>query len=67
MSRVYRRPFQPRAPRVPPALLFPTLVAETVILITAAVISVSGQGVSLLMRMAVNVKRFFLSFNDING
>lgn len=67
MPHVYRRPFHPRAPHRIPALLFPAVVTETIIMIAAAAVTVSGQGVSLLMRMAVNIKRFFMSFNDING
>ncbi|NKB59004.1 MAG: hypothetical protein GKS00_21975 [Alphaproteobacteria bacterium] len=44
-----------------------TVIGSEVVQIAAATVAVSGRGVSLLARLAVNIKRFFVSLNDING
>lgn len=67
MAHVYRRPADQRLSGPAPALLFPAGLAGTVILIAAGAVTVAGQVLSLLSRAAVNLKRFAVSLNDING
>lgn len=44
-----------------------TVIGSEIVQIAAATVSVSGRAVSVLARLAVNIKRFFVSLNDING
>ena len=44
-----------------------TIIGSEIVLITSAAVSVSGRGVSLTARLAANIRRFFVSLNDING